>query len=242
MPTPADSTPPPAGDDRPLSNTEPGTIELPLEERLRQMWEKHRGWIVALCLAVLAVIVGRSIWQIIQERRAASTAQAYAAARDSGQLKAFAAEHDGVALAGVAHLRLADEAYAAARYSEAVSAYNEALETLDGTPLVARARLGVAMATLKSGQEDAGRSALQALADDAQVPATLRSEALYHLASLAAGAGQTDQVNRLLEQLNAIDGTSLWAQRASALRTGDAAPAASATGDDAAVSFPGTGQ
>lgn len=244
MSTPSQPTPPPAGDG-PGAATSSTQIELPFEERLRVFWEKYRGPILGACLVVLLVIVGRSGWEILQERRAAALREEYAAAQGAEQLRQFAAENAGAPLAGVAELRVADEAYTAGRYSEAANAYDTAAESLSGTVLAGRARLGAALSRLKAGDATA-RTALEAVANDVNSPKALRAEAAYHLASDAAGAGRTEDVTRFVELVNAIDSNSLWAQRAMMLRPPAAettpAPAAEATPPtegEPAVRFPG---
>lgn len=249
MPNPSQPNPPPGGGDQPPAAAGDAPASLGFEESLRQFWERNRGFILGICLVILLVIAGRTGWQAWQERRAAATAAAYAAAATDEQLQAFAREHADSALAGVAQLRVADGAYEAGRYDEAVSAYEQARRELPAGPLAGRARLGQGISMLRNGQIDAGRQALQQLANDVGAPGTLRAEAAYHLASLAADSGAADDVGRLTDQINAIDPGGLWAQRATMLREQLApAPAAeegatdqsgSVADEEPTVSFPG---
>jgi hypothetical protein len=86
---------------------------------------------------------------------------------------------------------------------------------------------------------------LKALADDLAAAVSVRAEASYHVASLAAEAGDAAGLQSTLEQLTRVAPQSLWAQRASLLRplsdsaaTATATPAAPAP----AVTFPTKGQ
>lgn len=244
MSTPSQPTPPPAGDRHAPATTSASPVQPPFEERLGIFWEKYRGAVILVCIAILLVIVGRTGWQILQNRRAAAQAAEFAQATNPEQLKAFAAEHAGSDLAGVAQMKVADDAYAAGRFSEAAAAYDAAVEALQSPALAARGRIGAAISRLKAGQADAARTALQGVANDVALPETLRAEAVYHLASAAVAAGQQDELARLLEQINAIEPNGLWAQRADSLRQHlpvSAAPAAGqpAANGDPAVSFPG---
>ena len=238
MSTPAQPTPPSAGDHRPAGSVEQTTFEPGFEARVAEFWSRNRNAILLGCLVVLLVIVGRSGWEWLQERRARDQAAAYAAASDQAQLKAFASEHDGSALGGVASLRLADEAYAEGRYADALNDYQRAQRSLDGTPLQGRVRLGVAMSTLKQGQTEAGKAALQELANDVGGTKPLRAEAAYHLASLALAEGNTAEVTRLVELITAIEPTGMWAQRAMMLQPVAPAPSP-ASEEEPAINFPG---
>ena len=235
MSTPAQPSPSPAGDNRPPAGSAATPVDFGFEARLTAFWEKYRGLIAGACVLVLLIIVGRAGWDWLQERRRQEQAAAYAAATDAAQLKSFASAHEGAALAGVAHLRLADEAYAGRRFGEAVAEYERALAALEETVLQSPVRLGLAMATLKNGQAEAGRTALEKLAEDESANAPVRAEAAYHLASLAKESGATADLTRFVELINTIEPNGVWAQRGMMLRP-TPAPETPAT-DDASSSI-----
>jgi hypothetical protein len=56
--------------------------------------------------------------------------------------------------------------------------------------------------------------------------ASTRAEATYHLASLAAAAGNADEVKKLTAQVSVIEASGPWAQRASILAASQPAEAA----------------
>lgn len=211
------SHPHPPGGDRHEKPDASGDLSLGFEESLRQFWERYRNIIIAACALVLLVMAARGGWQVLQERRAEARADAYAAAESDEELLAFATEHAGSELAGVARLKVADRAFEAGRYEQAAQEYTAAAETLGETPMAGRARLGLAVSQLKAGQAEPGRRALQQVANDVGAPKAFRAETAYHLASLAAESGNADEVRRLVEQVRAIDPASVWAQRADLL-------------------------
>jgi len=121
-------------------------------------------------------------------------------------------------LAGIARLRLADEAYAAGKGAEAVTAYEAAVPAPQDSALAARARLGVAMARIQAGRTADGETALRELVGQADLAKATRAEAGYHLATLAYAGGRTDEVLKYCDQIMEIDAGSAWAQRAQMLR------------------------
>lgn len=201
------------------------------EEILHRVWTQYGRMIVAACVVVLLVILGNGVFKYLAAQKEVEIRQAYAAADNPEKLKAFAAAHSGHPLAGVATLQAADAAYAAGQGTEAVTHYETAAKTLAGTPLAGRTQLGRAMALLLAGRTAEAEAGLQQLADRTTESAGVRSEAAYHLATLAQTAGRTEQVRKLTDQILQIDPASPWAQRALLLASGPAAvvPAQPAT-------------
>jgi hypothetical protein len=239
--TPAKPTP--AGDDRNLVAVDASTA-VSFEDKLRLSWEKNSKAIIGLCVAIVVVIVGKGGWDYLERQKELEVGQAYAAASTPEQLKAFAAAHPSHALAGITHLRLADDAYKAAKIADAATGYEKALAVLKDGPLAARAKMGLALSHLQSGKAaDAAKELTQLAGDEKQFKA-VRAEATYHLTSLAVDAGKADEAQKMVEQLMKIDVSSPWTQRAMALRaTLPAAPATEAKKDEAAgaaqVKLPG---
>lgn len=233
---PSDSKP--AGDDRNLVAVDENYVALSLEDRLQHIWKKHGRAIIAACALVLLGILAWGGWDLAAGQREAGIEKDYAAAGTTEKLKAFAAANAGHPLAGLAQLRLADEAYAADKYAESVTAYDSAVATLRSGPLAARARLGAAMARLGLGKTAEGEAALKQISDDTTQLKGLRAEAAYHLLSLAAEAGRSADVMKLSDQLMQIDPSSPWTQRGLALRARLPAPAADVKTDAAPLSLP----
>ncbi len=186
--------------------------------RLQLFWAKNHTAILFGCGLILAAILGRGGYEWYVEQREAGIVQDYAQAGTPEKLKAFASAHPTHALAGVAWLRVADEAYTAGSYAEAQASYAKALPALTELPLVGRAQLGAALSKIMAGNTAEGTTALQQIvAAPAQLKA-IRAEAAYLLASQAAAAGNATDVEKYSNQLMQIDGASPWAQRAMMLR------------------------
>lgn len=219
----------PTGDDRNLVPVSESTA-LSFEDRINAFWQKNRGLILGACVAVVVALLAKGAWDYFARQKELEVRKAYAAATTSEQLKAFLAANPDHTLGAIAQLRLADEAYTAGKAAEAVAAYDNAVSRLEEGPLVARAKLGRAMAKVQAGQTAEATTELKALAEDANQLTPVRAEATYHLASLAAAAGQTDEVQKLSESLLQIDPSSPWSSRAMALRAAvPAKPAPAAT-------------
>lgn len=211
------SNPQPAGDDRNLVAANESAA-LSFEDRVHDLWQRNRTVILGACVAVVLAIFAKGAWDYLGRQRERELQREYAAATNSDQLKAFAAAHPNHELAGIAHLRSADEAYAAGKSADAIAAYEKAVAGLKDGPLAARAQIGRAMARVQAGKMAEAKAELSQLANDANQLKPVRAEAAYHLASLAAEAGDGAEVQKLSDLLLQIDPSSSWASRAMALR------------------------
>jgi hypothetical protein len=226
MSTPATpSSPSPAGDDRNLVAVD-ATTALSFDEKLQVFWLKYRGMVLGLCIVILVGIAAKGGWEYLQQQKEEEVRKAYAAATSTEQLKAFSAEQGGHPLAGVAQMRIADEAFAAGKATDALPAYEKAISILKDGPLVSRAKIGRALAKLQAGKGAEATNELKQLADDANEFKAVRTEAAYHLASLAVEAGNAADVQKYSDQLMQIDPTSPWTQRGMSLRGALPTPAA----------------
>ena len=208
---------------------EPAVVEPGFEVAVQEFWARNRNFVLLLCAAALLVIAGREGWQYFANAREKDLQAEYAKVGDSAdRLAKFADEHSGHALAGVASLRVADGKYSVADYKSAATAYQKAAGSLQNDALLGRAKLGAAVSLLQSGDQAGGEAALKALSADPAVFASARAEAAYHLASLAAAAGQADEVKKLTAQVSVIEANGPWAQRASLLVASLPADAAAA--------------
>lgn len=230
MTTPATpAQPTPAGDDRNLVTVDATYIAPTLEDKLHRFWKKNGTAVVVLCVLVLIGIVAKGGWDYMAAQKEADVQKDYATATTPEKLKAFAAGHSDHTLGAVAQLRLADDAYAAGKATEAVTGYEQVVALLKTGPLATRARLGAAMAKIATGNTAEGETALKALANDAAQAKGVRVEAAYQLASLAADAGRADDVKKYADLVAQIDPASPWMQRAMTLRSTLPATPAAAT-------------
>lgn len=216
-PKPASSSS--SGDDRNLVPVDENYLAPTFEDRLRLFWGKNSRTVLAACALVLAVILGKGGYEFIVAQREKAIAADYALATSDDQLKAFAAAHGDHVLGGLAELRLADQAYSNGNYAEARSAYGKAAGILKNNTFGQRARLGSAISAVQAGAVAEGETALKQLSSDLTLSKLIRSEAAYHLAALAAAAGNTAEAIRLIEQATVIDPDGHWADRASMLRS-----------------------
>jgi hypothetical protein len=235
------STPSPvpsSGDDRNLVTVDENYLAPTFEDRLRLFWEKNSRAVLAACALVLVVILGKGAYEVIQARHQKGVAADYAAATTDDRLKSFIASHEGHVLGGLAQLRLADQAYAAGNFADARAGYAKAAGILKSDTFGQRARLGAAIAAVQTGANADGEAALKQISADLSLGKLIRSEATYHLASLAAMTGNAAEAVRLIEQVNVIDPEGQWADRAAALRTTLPAVAAAPASDKAEETVP----
>ena len=226
MTTPATpSAPKPAGDDRNLVAVDVSTAAS-FEERLHLFWKNNGNSILTLVGLVLVGIIAKGGLDYFSAQKELGIEKDYAVATTPEQLKAFATSHTGHSLAGIALLRVADDAYAAGKTADALTGYEQALPALKGTPLAARAQLGRALAKIGTGKGAEGTAELKQLADDARLTKGVRAEAMYHLASLANDVSNSADVQKYSEALMRLDPSSPWTQRVLALRASLPTPAA----------------
>src|SRR3990172_1423359 len=194
------------------------------DEQVRTFWEKNRNSLVFFCAAIILAILVRGGWDWQASRRESGIQAAFAAATSPEKLRAFSRDHGGHSLAGAAELKLADDAYAAGRYAEALGDYEKAAALLPNTPFASRAMLGKAMCLIQSGKEADGLAILNRLADDSTQMRATRCEAAYHLAGLALAVGKYDEATKRVGLVMQLDAEGLasqrpsWAQRALLLR------------------------
>ena len=216
---------------RPGAPAEKTGTELPFDVQLRMFWEKNHQAVYLGCALVVVAIVGRYTYDGLAVQHEASIEAAYAAATTPAKLQAFAQSHAGHSLAGVAYLKIADEAYAAGNFSEALANYDQAAAALPGTPFATRALLGKSVCLIQSGKTSDGTAILKRLSDDTAQLGAVRCEAAYHLASLAFEAGRYDEVVTLTNLVMQLDTGGMWAQRSLLLRSRTPVPVAAAASE-----------
>ena len=230
MTTPATpSAPKPASDDRNIVAVDGKYIAPSLEDRIHMFWDKNSRFVLGALVAVMAAIVIRGVWDYYADQKEIEIEQTYAAASTPEKLKTFIAANPEHALAGVAQLQIADQAYSAGKSSEAITSYSDAAAFLKTGPLASRARLGLAMAQIQAGKFADGEASLKQVLADQKQPKAARAEAAYHLASRAFTQKQGDNVKKFSDQLMQIDPSSAWVQRAMLLRASLPADAAAST-------------
>lgn len=193
-------------------------VPLTFEDKMNQFWQQNRMIVLGLCVLVLVAILGKGAWERIQRSRELDIEAQFAAATTPEQLRAFANAHPDHELAALAQITIADQAYAAEKPTEAITGYEKALTVLKQGPLASRARIGLALAKIQAGKTSDGEADLKQIAGNASEFKATRAEAAYNLASLAADAHNSADVQKYVAQLNQIDPASVWARRAMALQ------------------------
>lgn len=199
-------------DERHLIDME-DSVELSIEDRISMYWMENKGFIVG-CISALAVVLivinGLRIYQgVAIENLQAEFAQADA----NDDLQTFADENPGKDLGGFAALTTADAAYEAGEYEKALEYYSKADKALENTVLAGRAKIGEAFALYQTGATTEGIAQLAALANNTEIAASTRGEAIYHLALEAKLNGDTDAYEGYSAQLSELSLAGPWQQR-----------------------------
>jgi predicted negative regulator of RcsB-dependent stress response len=219
----------------PLEPQTPGNTpdsEAPIapnfEESLRRFWEKNSKAIYLACATVFIVVIAKGGYEYFRAQKEDDIAAAYAAASTSDKLKNFAAQYPDHLLGAAATLRLADEAYAAGKYTDAVTSYQKSAAIFKTGPFGARALLGAAISQVLSGKISEGETKLKQLADDTNQPKIIRAEAAYHAGTVAMEASRSDEALKYYDLVSSLDTTGTWSRRAMMHRVSLPAPASPA--------------
>jgi tetratricopeptide (TPR) repeat protein len=196
------------------------------EITLRKFWEKNSKVIYLACATAFLVVIAKGGYEYFRAQKETDIAAAYASASTSDKLKSFAAQYPDHQLGGAATLRLADEAYAAAKYADAATSYQKAASIFKTGPFAARALLGAAVSKVLASQAADGEAKLKQLADDASQPKSTRAEAAYHLGTVAMEAGRNDEAVKYYDLVSTLDPVGNWSRRAMMHRASLPAPAA----------------
>ncbi|MFY9926209.1 MAG: tetratricopeptide repeat protein [Opitutaceae bacterium] len=209
-------------------------------EALRRTWETYGNMIYLVCGVILLAILAKGGWDYLNRQKELGIQNEFALCVTPDSFRSFASNHPGHPLAGAAEVMVADNSYASGKYGDAVSAYSAAIPDLPQGPVLARARLGLAMSMALSGRVSDAEASLRQIINDATLSASVRCEAGYHLAVMSVAAGRGADVQKLAEQVMQIDPESPFAERTFALRSSTPeAPAAAPAVGLPAVALPG---
>jgi hypothetical protein len=205
----------------PAAPSDPNSPEIPssFEDQVKQIWERNGGFIYLLLGIIALGAIGKGGYEYFTVQKELRVEQDYAACTAADMLKAFADSHRGHPLAGLAELRAADMAYGAGNYGEAATEYGQALPDLTVAPLIARAKLGMAVSQAQSGKVSDGEAGLrQILGDESQLK-PVRCEAAYQLAVLEVSQGRPGEVRALSDRVMQLDPSSPFSERIISLRS-----------------------
>ena len=208
------------GDDRPVVAASTDLPQVSFEERVQLFWFENKKTILLTCALVFVILVAKEGVLYYLDQRERAIGAAFAAAETSPEkLRAFANENSGHKLAGLAWLSIGDDAFKAAKYADAVSAYEKAEPLVAGTAFAGRALIGQAFSIGLGGDKTKAEAAFKKVVADAKQPAAIRTEARYHLALLAVEAGRIDDARKALEEVLQNDESGAWSQRAMSLQS-----------------------
>lgn len=213
------AAPPAAADERNVVEEDLGSTLLPMDEQLRQWWDANQKQMLVLAGVVLAVI---AVWQGFRMYRQAYEAglqETFQTLETDAAKLAFAREHPAHNLGGVAFLDLADQAFGEDDFSTAADYYGNAVDALDPSPIRDRARVGHAMALLKSGKRNDAVNLLEGIAGDTNAANAARAEAAYHRAMLALEDGDPRTFEQYAELIAALPYAQGWTSRLEAFRS-----------------------
>jgi hypothetical protein len=189
------------------------------EETLLGLWTRYSSLAYIACGVISLAILARYGIQYINAQKELGIQKEFMECVSADSFKTFVANHPGHPLTGVSELFVGDNYYVAAKYPEAAGAYSSAISDLPKGPVLAHAKLGLAMAEAQSGKTADAEAGLKALMNDVGEVKTYRCEAGYHLAILSIADGRSADVQNIAETVLQIDPQSPFAERTFALRS-----------------------
>lgn len=191
---------------------------LPPEERIKLWWEKNRAALLAGAILALLAVAGFQGLRLYRQAFDTRVQQAWLETQSTEDRRSFAESYSNHPLAGIAWMQLGDDAYQRDDFSQAAGYYRRAVEALVEPVFLGRARLGAAVAALRSGERDQARSALEAVANDPQGLHAIRAEAAYHRAILAIEDGEQETLERYFDLLTTLRFAEGWISRLQEVR------------------------
>ncbi|MFT5836914.1 MAG: hypothetical protein ACI9ZV_000415 [Candidatus Azotimanducaceae bacterium] len=199
-------------DERNLIDAE-DSEEISFEDRASIYWMENKGFIGGCIFALAMLIIAFNGMRIYKGHAEVKLQASYSEAIASETLADFAQANANKALGGLAALTVADEAYTADEFEQALNFYSIAANALAGNVLAGRARVGQAFARFYTGQESEALTQLADIAADSSLAEVARAEAAYHLAVEADVAGRSDEYDRYVAQIQASTIATQWQQR-----------------------------
>jgi predicted negative regulator of RcsB-dependent stress response len=163
-------------------------------------WYKYRNEIaILLGLAVLA-LVGVAGYRLYRDRREATAATLFAAAKTPAAYEELINQHGDTAAAGSAYLLLAAAQRKDGKYAEANATLVKFLEKFPGHELATTARMAMAANLQAMGKEDEAFATYQQIAS-ATVPGFNAPMALIEQVHILQEKGKTEDARRICETI-----------------------------------------
>lgn len=188
-----------------------------VEEKFNNFW-KENGLAIfgGIALGGMAV-VGYQLFGYFSEKAEVAVSSAFAQAVSVEDKLTFADAHVDHDLGAIALLQVADIRFDEGDFAAAANQYAAATTRLEEPALRSRSRLGKGVSLLFAGNLAAGQTELEALAQDPEAIAEIRSEAAYHLAVTYWEANDLAKVDMFTEVILELN-EAIWVGRATALR------------------------
>ncbi len=210
----------PNKEDRNIAEVDVETPGLTPEEQLILFWDKYKKKLISAAIIIVAgsigwfgkkALDGQKLLSIQEAYQEASTAdqEAQSQREDSGNFDektdlvslentlAFAQKHSGHPLSGHARLKAGHAYFKVSNFQEAISHYSEAAKVLKKSPeLGGLASLYEAIATLRGGDKEKGKSLLTKVAQTQDFLHEHRGEAYFKLGVLALSEKNHADYNR----------------------------------------------
>ena len=236
----------PNKEDRNIAEVDVETPGLTPEEQLILFWDKYKKTLISATLIVLAGSIAwfgkksmdgqklRSIQEAYQNATIADQ-EAQNQREDSGNFDekkdlaslentlAFAEKHSGHPLSGHARLKAGHAYFKVGNFQESIAHYNAAAKVLSKSPeLGGLASLYEAIATLRSGDREHGKSLLTKVAQNQNFLHEHRGEAYFKLGVIALSEKKHADYNRwetALENASLDHAQTTWLDQLKAFRS-----------------------
>jgi tetratricopeptide (TPR) repeat protein len=195
------------------------SVSISFEDRVRIYWDENRGFIVGSLIALLLIVIGYQGMVAFQNSRERAVRNEFALIGDDMDNRiAFVERRGNTPQGGFAALAIADKFYADGDYTEASAYYQKAILALGDIPLAGRGHLGNAMSLLRSGDVAQGKAMFEQIANNSKLPQAIQAEAVFHLAIIALGNDDRQELESRAEQLETMPYAQIWQNRLAEIR------------------------
>lgn len=186
--------------------------EQTAEEQISAYWEKNQSSILTAIAISAIVIIGFQGYKIMQAQAEEELQSAYQEALTGDTINAFIESYPETTIAGFAALESAHQAYDAEEYTTALELYEKAARALSKSPMLGKARLGIAFAHYQIDSAK-GLSLLDSLLADTAILESIRAEAAYVLAADAKTKGDLEKAKSYAETVQSFENAGNWSFR-----------------------------
>ena len=190
------------------------TSAMSAEERISDYWEKNqRSILVSIAICFIAIL-GFQGTKIVQNNAALKLQDAYKTALLEDSLSDFIKAYKDTLIGGFSALSLANDAYNAENYSDALIYFETASDSLasNQSPLSSKAQIGIAFCHYQLDLNK-GIEALESLLNNDAILDSVRAEAGFTLASLAKTQGKLEKAKAYAKIVSSLEKGGSWTTR-----------------------------